>query len=225
MQITYYGHSSFGVGIGNKQLVFDPFVSPNPLAKHIDVSTIKADYVLLSHGHQDHVADAEAIAKNNNATLVSSFEIVTWYEAKGVTGHPMNTGGKWQFDDVTVKCVTAVHSSCLPDGTYGGNPMGFVVTAGDSCLYYAGDTALTLDMKLIADRHNLDVAFLPIGDNFTMGVEDAVEAARFVGCNKIIGMHYDTFGYVTIDHEAAKKAFADAGMELILMDIGQTIDI
>ena len=137
MNITYYGHSSFNVELNGKNLVFDPFISPNELASNIDVNSIKADYVLLSHGHEDHVADAEAIAKANDATVVSTFEIVTWYGAKGVKGHPMNTGGQWNFDFGTVKCVTAMHSSVLPDGTYGGNPMGFVVTAGDQCLYGA----------------------------------------------------------------------------------------
>ena len=137
----------------------------------------------------------------------------------------MNTGGQWQFDFGTVKCVNAVHSSVLPDGTYAGNPMGFVVTAGEECLYYAGDTALTLDMKLIAERHKLTVAMLPMGDNFTMGIEDAVDAAKFVGASKVIGMHYDTFGYVKLDHEAAKKAFAAAGIELLLMEIGGTVEL
>ena len=225
MNITYYGHSAFNVELNGKNLVFDPFISPNELAAGIDVNSIKADYVLVSHGHEDHVADVEAIAKANNATVVSNFEIVTWFGAKGLTGHPMNTGGQWQFDFGTVKCVNAVHSSVLPDGTYAGNPMGFVVTAGDECLYYAGDTALTLDMKLIAERHKLTVAMLPMGDNFTMGIDDAVDAAKFVGASKVIGMHYDTFGYVKLDHEAAKKAFAAAGIELLLMEIGGTVEL
>lgn len=222
MNITYYGHSCFSIELNGKTLLFDPFISPNPKASAIDVNSVKADYILLSHGHEDHVADAETIAKNNNATVISTFEIVTWYGNKDVKGHPMNTGGQWTFDFGTVKCVRAEHSSVLPDGTYAGNPMGFVITSGNTCFYYAGDTALTLDMKLIAERYQLDVAFLPIGDNFTMGIADAVDAARFVGAKKVIGMHYDTFGYIEIDHDAAKKAFADAGLELELMNIGAT---
>ncbi len=223
MNITYFGHSCFSIEVNGKILLFDPFITPNELAKSIDIDAIKADYILLSHGHEDHVADAERIAKNTNATIISTFEIVTWYGAKGIKGHPMNTGGQWQFDFGTVKCVRAELSSVLPDGTYAGKPIGFVVTSDSDCFYYAGDTALTLDMKLIAERHQLDVAFLPIGDNFTMGIADAIDAAHFVGAKKVIGMHYDTFGYVEIDHNAAKKAFADAGLELVLMQIGTTI--
>ncbi len=225
MQFTFYGHACFGVEVGGKQLLFDPFITPNEKAAHIDVSTIKADYILLTHGHEDHVADAEAIARANDATIVSNYEIVTWYGAKGIKGHPMNHGGAWHFDFGRVKYVNAVHSSVLPDGTYGGNPGGFVVTTPEGNFYHAGDTALTMDMQLIGNSTKLDVALLPIGDNFTMGIEDAIEAARFVKCTKVIGMHFDTFGYIVIDHDAAKKAFADAGIELILPAIGDTIEI
>ena len=226
MKVTYYGHACFGVETGSDTLLFDPFISHNELAKDIDVDSIKTDYVLLSHGHQDHVADAATIATNNDATLVSNFEVVSWFAQQGVEkGHPMNHGGSWNFDFGKVKYVNAVHTSSMPDGSYGGNPGGFVVTAGDKCFYYAGDTALTYDMKLLADSHSLDFAFLPIGDNFTMGIEDAVLASQFINCQKVIGMHYDTFGYIKIDHEAAVAAFAEVGVELILMDIGQTLEI
>lgn len=225
MQITYYGHASFQIE-GSKSLIFDPFISANEMAKDIDVATLKADYILVSHGHQDHVVDVETIAQNSEATIISSFEIVTWYGGKGLKGFPMNHGGKKTFDFGTVKCVNAVHSSVLPDGTYGGNPLGFVISNEEKCFYFAGDTALTLDMKLIPMTcPKLDFAILPIGDNFTMGYEDAVIASDFIECDKIIGCHYDTFGYIQIDHDAAKKAFADKGKELILMDIGQTIEL
>jgi L-ascorbate metabolism protein UlaG (beta-lactamase superfamily) len=179
MKITYFGHSAFQITTGGKSLIFDPFISPNPKATAINVNEIKADYILLSHGHGDHVTDAEAIAKNNGATVISNFEIVSWYEGKGIKGHPMNHGGKWKFDFGTVKYVHAVHSSVLPDGTYGGNPGGFVVWNDEKSFYFAGDSALTWDMKLIPMTcPTLDFAILPIGDNFTMGYEDAVHAAQ-----------------------------------------------
>src|SRR5690606_10223835 len=185
-----------------------------------------ADYILLSHGHQDHVADAETIAKRTDAPIISNFEIYSWYVEKGLKGHPMNHGGSWKFDFGTVKYVYAVHSSVLPDGTYGGNPGGFVISNGKTTFYFAGDTALTMDMKLIPMTcPKLDFAILPIGDNFTMGIQDALIASDFIECNKIIGCHYDTFGYVKIDHAAAKKAFAGKGKELILPEIGATFNL
>lgn len=225
MDIIYYGHSSFGVNHHSCHLVFDPFITPNEKAWEIDVSSIKANHILVSHGHEDHVADVETIAKNNDATIVSNFEIVSWFEKKGISGHPMNFGGAWDFDFGKVKYVQALHSSVLPDGSYGGNPGGFVVETEGYTFYYAGDTALTYDMKLIGELYNLDFAFLPIGDNFTMGADDAVRAADFINCKKIIGMHFDTFGHIEIDQIQAKQTFANAGIELTLMEIGQTINL
>ena len=222
MKITYTGHGGFVVEVSGKSLVFDPFISPNELAKgKINVEDIKADYVLLTHGHMDHVADAEAIARQNNAPIISNFEIVGWYEEKGLKGHPMNHGGKWQFDFGTVNYVNAVHSSVLPDGTYGGNPGGFVITTDEGTFYFAGDTALTWDMKLIPLLYpKLDFAILPIGDNFTMSYEHAVIASDFIECDNIIGCHYDTFGFIEINHNAAKKAFEEKGKQLLLPEIG-----
>lgn len=223
MKITYYGHACFGVEIGDKSIIFDPFITPNEQAANIDISTIKANYVLLSHGHVDHIADAEAISQLNNATIVSNFEIVSWFQNKGLqNGHPMNHGGKWKFDFGTVKYVNAIHSSVLPDGAYGGNPGGFVVETEEGNFYFAGDTALTMDMKLIPETTKLDFCMLPIGDNFTMGVDDAVKAAEFVQCNKVFGMHYDTFPPIKIDLEAAKNSFQQANIELFLPSIGET---
>jgi L-ascorbate metabolism protein UlaG (beta-lactamase superfamily) len=227
MKLTYLGHGGFIIETAGKSLVFDPFISPNDLAnKKIDVASIKADYVLLTHGHQDHVVDAEAIAKANNAPIISNFEIVSWYGEKGLKGHPMNHGGKWEFDFGTVRYVNAVHSSVLPDGTYGGNPGGFVITTVDGTFYIAGDTALTMDMKLIPMLYpKLDFAILPIGDNFTMDYETATIASDFIECNKIIGCHYDTFGYIEINHEAAKSCFENKDKTLILPEIGEAFEI
>ncbi|MCO6480855.1 MAG: metal-dependent hydrolase [Phaeodactylibacter sp.] len=226
MKLTYYGHSTFAVEMKGKNILFDPFITPNELAKDIDVNQIKADYLLITHGHGDHVADAESIGKKNKSKVVSNFEIVSWFENKGLEGHPMNHGGKVEFDFGTAKYVNAVHSSVLPDGTYGGNPGGFVVWNDEVCFYHAGDTALTMDMKLLPlTCPKLDFAILPIGDNFTMGYEDAVLASDYIGCDKVIGCHYDTFGYIKIGHAAAKKAFADKGKELILLSIGESLEL
>ncbi|WP_291784395.1 metal-dependent hydrolase [Cecembia sp.] len=226
IEITYFGHASFLVKLAGENIIFDPFISPNEKAAHIDVSSLRADYVLISHGHEDHVADAEKIVKSSNATLVSNYEVAVWFAKKGIEKyHPMNHGGSKSFDFGTVKYVNAVHSSTLPDGSSGGNPGGFVIKHEKGSFYYAGDTALTYDMKLIGEEFKIDFAFLPIGDNFTMGIEDALKAADFVGTKKIIGMHYDTFPFIEIDHEEAKKAAERAGKELIILNIGDSISL
>ena len=223
MKVTFYGHACFGVEVSGKHLLFDPFISPNEKAAAIDVNSIPADYILVTHGHEDHVADVEAIARRTGAKVVSNFEIASWFGNKGLDHHPMNHGGQWKFDFGSIKYVNAIHSSVLPDGTYGGNPGGFVVMTDEGHFYHAGDTALTYDMKLIYESGtDLSFAMLPIGDNFTMGVDDAVKAADFIHCHRIIGMHYDTFGFIEIDHEAAVRKFSDAGVDLTLMDIGET---
>ncbi|MFH1005314.1 MAG: metal-dependent hydrolase [Bacteroidota bacterium] len=227
MNIIYYGHACFGVEINGKHLLFDPFISPNELAKKISVSEIKADYILISHGHEDHIADASAIAKRTGATIVSNFEIVTWFSSKHNLEkcHPMNHGGKKKFDFGTVKYVNAIHSSTMPDGSSGGNPGGFLIESTEGIFYFPGDTALTYDMKLIGEMYKLKLAFLPIGDNFTMGIDDAIIASDFIRCNKIIGMHYDTFGYIKINRNEAKEKFSKAGKELILLEIGDNLKI
>jgi L-ascorbate metabolism protein UlaG (beta-lactamase superfamily) len=226
MKFTYYGHACFAVEFGGKRLLFDPYITQNELAKDIDIKEIKADYILLSHGHEDHVADCVQIAKNTGAKVIAGWEVSEWVCKKGVKdSHPLNHGGKREFDFGTVRSVNAVHSSVMPDGTYGGNPMGFLLTSGDQCLYYSGDTALTLDMQLIPRWGKVNVAALCIGDNFTMGYEDAIEAAKMVKCTEVLGVHYDTFGYIRIDHQKAKQAFKQAGINLHLPAIGETINI
>lgn len=225
MTITFYGHGCFGFAMGGKQVLIDPFISPNPKAEHINVEEIPADYLLLTHGHQDHVADVEHIAKRTGAKLVSNFEVIGWFGQKGLeNAHPMNHGGKASFDFGTVKYVNAVHSSNMPDGSYGGNPGGFLIESEGKTFYFSGDTALHYDMKLIGEFYKLDFACLCIGDNFTMGPEDALIAADFINCQEIIGMHYDTFGYIEIDHAATQQMFADRGKTLHLMGIGDTLD-
>ncbi len=225
MKVTYLGHSSLLVEAGAMRLLFDPFITPNPRAEAIDVNAIEADYVLLTHGHEDHLADAEDILKRTGATLISNFEIVSWYGEKGVgNAHPLNHGGGADFDFGRVTFVAAVHSSGLPDGSYGGNPGGFVVETGEGNFYVSGDTALTCDMKLIGESVDLRWAALCVGDNFTMGYRDAARAAGFVGVDRVLGVHYDTFPPIEIDHAAARAAFTEAGVELVLAGVGETVE-
>jgi len=226
MKITFYGQSCLGIKIGDIHVLVDPFITGNDLAKDkINIKDIKADYILLTHAHQDHTLDAEEIAKNTGAVIVSNFEIANHYEEKGIEVHPMNHGGNWEFEFGKVKYVNAVHTSSFPDGKYGGQPGGFVIEGEHKNIYIAGDTALTMDMQLIPQRTTLDLAILPIGDNFTMGVEDAIIASDFVECDKVLGCHYDTFGYIEIDHEEAKRKFFDEGKDLMLLEIGESLEL
>ncbi len=226
MKFTYYGHACFAVEAGGKTLLFDPFITPNPLAEKIDVKKIAADFILISHGHSDHVADAIEIAKRTGATLVAPYEVGSWFETKGVEKvQAMNHGGAAEMPFGRVKLTAAIHSSSMPDGSYGGNPAGFVVETGDGNFYYSGDTALTRDMQLIGDETKLRFAVLPIGDYFTMGIGDAVRAADFVGVTKIVGVHYDTFPPIKLDREAAPKVASAAGKEILLPGIGKTVDL
>jgi L-ascorbate metabolism protein UlaG (beta-lactamase superfamily) len=225
MKITFYGHASLGIEVGGKHILVDPYISANLNASHININEIKADYILLTHAHGDHVLDVEYIVSRTNATIVSNAEIAGYYAAKGFKSHPMNHGGSWKFDFGKVKYVSAIHSSSFPDGTYGGNPGGFVIEGEHKNIYISGDTALTMDMKLIPMRTKLDLAIFPIGNNFTMDVEDAVLASDFVDCDKVLGIHYDTFGYIEIDHEEAIRKFFDKGKDLMLLAIGESIEL
>jgi L-ascorbate metabolism protein UlaG (beta-lactamase superfamily) len=225
MKVTYYGHACFAAQVGNRTLLFDPFITGNDLAKTIQVKQLPADYIFVSHGHGDHVTDAADIAKRTGATIISNFELTVWFERQGChKTHALNHGGSWRFDSGRVKFVNAVHSSSLPDGTYGGNPGGFVVESNEGNFYYSGDTALTLDMKLIGDSTRLKFAALCIGDTFTMGVEDALRAADFVRCQEILGLHFNTFPPIQIDQAAAVEKFKAAQKHLHLLRPGETHD-
>jgi L-ascorbate metabolism protein UlaG (beta-lactamase superfamily) len=226
MHITYYGHACFSVEVAGKNLLFDPFITPNPLAAAVDVAALKPDYILLSHGHADHVADVEKIALQSGATLIGNYEVISWFAAKGLTKvHPMNSGGSCHFDFGRVTYTTAIHSSSMPDGSYGGQPGGFRVETAAGAFYYSGDTALTYDIKLIAEMGPLRFAALCVGDNFTMGVNDAVTAAEWLGCSEILGVHYDTFPPIVIDHETAKEVFAKQGKILHLLAPGTCCEL
>lgn len=223
MKVTYLGHAALSIEVGGIHIVVDPFISPNELAKDIDINALKADYILITHAHQDHIVDVETIAKNTGAKVVSNYEIVNHYAALGLEGHPMNHGGSWQFDFGKLTYTNAVHTSSFPDGSYGGQPGGFILESEEGNLYIAGDTALTMDMKLIPLQCHIDLAVLPIGDNFTMGVESAIIASDFIQCNEILGYHYDTFGYIIIDHDEAVSSFDKAGKNLTLLPIGNNL--
>jgi L-ascorbate metabolism protein UlaG (beta-lactamase superfamily) len=225
MKITFYGHACIGIKIKEFHLLVDPFISANPKATNIDITSLNADYILLTHAHNDHVLDVETIAKRTNAKIIANYEVATHYEKKGYTVHPMNHGGNWDFEFGKVRVVNAVHSSSFADGSYGGNPNGFVIEGEHKNIYISGDTALTMDMKLIPMRTKLDLAILSLGNNFTMDVEDAIIASDFVDCDKVLGVHFDTFGYIEINHDEAKRKFFDAGKDLMLLDIGQSIMI
>jgi len=223
MKTTFYGHASVELQTGGKTLLFDPFISPNPQAKHIDVNSLKPDYILVTHGHGDHVADVATIQKNSGAKVVAIAEIAGWFGKQGIENtHGMNIGGGFDFDFGRVKMVYALHSSSMPDGSYGGNPAGFVIYSEGKKIYMAGDTALTYDMKLLA-AENLDWAFLPIGDNYTMGADDAIQACDFINCKNVIGVHYDTFPQIKINKDEVMAKFIKAGINLKLPAIGETI--
>lgn len=226
MKLTYFGHSCFQIESEGVKVLFDPFIEGNPLASDIKVDDIETDFILVSHGHGDHVSDVEKVYAQTGAQLISTFEVVNWFQQKGIeNSHPMNHGGKISLDFGTAKMVNAVHSSSMPDGSYGGHPAGFVISATEKTFYFAGDTALHQDMKQIADEFALDFAVLPIGDNFTMGIEDALKAADYVGTNHIIGVHYDTFPVIKINQDEAIAKAETQNKKLQLLKIGETIVI
>ncbi len=226
MKITYLGHACISIETGDKTLLIDPFISGNELASTIDINKLQADYILVTHAHEDHILDVETIAKRTGAKVISNYEIITYFESKGIEGHPMNIGGKWIFDFGTIHYTNAIHSSSFPDGSYGGQPGGFVIETSHHRIYIAGDTALMYDMKLIPNTiGELDLAILPIGDNFTMGIDEAIKASKFLNCNKVIGYHFDTFGYIKINHSDAFEKFAKAKKELFLLPIGDNLKL
>lgn len=206
-------------------MLIDPFISGNPLAKHINVDQIKADYILITNAHQDHTMDVETIAKRTKAKIISNFEIVEYYYNLSIDGHPMNLGGTCDFPFGHLKMVPALHSSTFSDGKSGGCACGFVLRTSEKTVYISGNTALHFDMQLIPVRDRIDLAVLPIGSNFTMDVEDAIMASDFVKCDKVLGVNYGTFNIIKIDHEAAKRSFKAKGKELLLLEIGRTISI
>ncbi|WP_347174776.1 metal-dependent hydrolase [Polaribacter uvawellassae] len=225
MKIIFYGHSCFGIEFDNIHIIVDPFISGNPRASHIDVNSLKADYILVTHAHQDHVLDVEKIAQNTGAIILSNFEIVNYFMAKDLKGSHLNFGGTFKTEYFSAKYVNAIHTSSFADGTYGGQPGGFVLTVKNQSIYIAGDTALTFDMKLIPMFTKLTTAILPIGDVFTMDVNEAIIASDFIECNRVIGCHFNTFPPIEINTEKAKQQFKSKSKELILLEIGSSIEL
>jgi L-ascorbate metabolism protein UlaG (beta-lactamase superfamily) len=225
MKYTYYGQSCFSIEADGKKFLFDPFISHNALAKHIDINSIEADYILVSHGHGDHIADLVQIANKTQAKVIAMVEVADWIKKQGVKNVSEINFGKAKFDFGYLRTVWAVHTSSNPDGSYGGNPAGFVLELEGKSIYFAGDTGLTLEMKLLADLYQLDYAILPIGGYYTMDVDDALIATKYLDCEKVIGVHYNTFPPIQIDTEEAVAKFKRENKTLLLPGIGETIDL
>jgi L-ascorbate metabolism protein UlaG (beta-lactamase superfamily) len=225
MKFTYYGQSCFLLEADGIKFLFDPFITPNKLASHIDITTIEADYILVSHGHGDHVADLVTLAKQTNAKVIAMVEVAAWAEAQGVENLiPMNFGLQ-KFDFGKLRMVWATHSSSMPDGNYGGNPAGFVLETAGKTIYFAGDTSLNADMKILPDLYKIDYAILPIGGHYTMDVDDALIATKYIACDQVIGVHYDTFDAIKIDKEEALAKFKRENKVLLLPAIGEIISL
>jgi len=226
MKLTFYGHATFSIDVQGKKILFDPFFSGNPAANGVSADTIEADFIFVSHGHGDHTADLVSIAKRTGATCIASAEIASWLHQQGVENAlPMNHGSYINFPFGKARGVNAVHSSSFHDGTYAGNPLGFVFSTPEGDFYYSGDTGLTMDMQLIPLWANLSFAIMPIGGHFTMDAADALHASNFVKTTKVIGVHYDTFGYIKINKDEAIKTFSDASKILLLPAVGETIEL
>ncbi|CAN5901500.1 metal-dependent hydrolase [soil metagenome] len=224
MKLTYYGHSAFAVETGQHTLLIDPFISGNP---HTEVApdSLTPSYIILTHAHGDHLGDTVDIAKRSGAKIISSFEIVNYLSNQGVEGHGMNPGGPTEFPFGRVNFTPAWHSSSFPDGTYGGMPMGVVVESEGKRVYHAGDTALFSDMALIA-REPLDVALLPIGSNFTMGPDDALEAVKLLKPKRVVPIHYNTFSPIEQDVMAFKRAVeSETDAECVILEAEEVLTL
>jgi L-ascorbate metabolism protein UlaG (beta-lactamase superfamily) len=222
-KLTFLGQSGWHIESSGTNIVIDPFLEGNPLAKH-KASDIKADYIILSHAHGDHIGDAEPIAKANKSTIISNFEIANYYGAKDIENHPLHIGGGWNFPFGRVKLTQAFHGSSFPDGSYGGMPAGILLTLNGLTIYHTGDTALFSDMQLIG-KAGVDVMLVCIGDNFTMGIDDAVEAVSFVKPKLTIPMHYKTFGFIDVDPTKFEQKCGEHGFKVKLLEVADSVEV
>ena len=223
IKLTYYGHSTFGIETEDAKLIVDPFFAPNNPAATVKVDEVEADFILVTHGHGDHVADLVPLAKQTGAMVICNYEIANWLGNQGIENvHGMHIGGGYDFPFGRAKMTIAHHGSGLPDGSYGGNPAGFLLHLNEGAdIYISGDTALTYDMRLIGEAGGVDLAILCIGDNFTMGPDDAVRAAQFVQAKHVIPCHYDTFPPIRQDADAfAEKLHDAAEIDCTVMAVG-----
>jgi L-ascorbate metabolism protein UlaG (beta-lactamase superfamily) len=229
MEIIYHGHSCVQLKNGSHSLIIDPFLSGNPLAV-TRPETIEVQHVLLTHGHLDHTLDAVSIARKNNATIVATFELATYMSWQGVNTHAMNIGGKTSLGYAEVEMVQAFHSSSIfleeeRRIIYMGMPGGFVIKWDGKTILHAGDTGLFSDMQLIGRRHSIDLAFLPIGDNFTMGPSDAVTAAEWLQAKSVVPLHFNTFPAIQQDGERFVAMLKEKGIGGHALQPGQSISI
>ena len=222
-ELTWLGHGSWSIKSSGQTILLDPFLDDSPVAP-VKSDDVEADFILVSHGHYDHVADVEKIARRTGATIVSNFEICEWYGVKGLEKtHAMNLGGGFQFPFGHVKMTIAHHSSMLPDGSNGGNPAGFVLTLPEGSVYFACDTGLFHDMKLIG-LGGLELAALPIGDNFTMGPDDALEAVKLLQPKRVVPVHNKTWPLIDQDAEAwSERVRKETSAEPLVVEPGATI--
>lgn len=227
MKITWQGQSCFEIEHEGTRLIIDPFLSENPKAEKAP-EDVEVDYILLTHGHNDHVGDTLPIAKRTGATVIAPNELAVYLGWHGADIHPMNIGGSFKFDFGRVKLTQAFHgSSYQPEGKeefiYLGMPAGLLLTLGDKTLYHAGDTSLFGDMKLIGELEDVELAMLPIGDNFTMGPDEAVLAAEWVGAKRVIPMHYNTFPLIEQDPHAFVQQLREKGIKGHALEIGESL--
>lgn len=222
ISLTWHGHATFSLNINGTRIVVDPFFAGNNPSAKTPVDAVAADFILQTHGHGDHIADTVALARRTGATVIANFEICNWIGAKGHEKvHAMNTGGGYNFPFGRVKMTPALHSSGLPDGSYGGDPGGYLVTAVDKTIYIAGDTALFSDMALIG-RAGIDVAILPVGDNFTMGPDDSVLALEYLQPKIVVPGHYNTWPPIAIDVNAwAEKVRQETAVTPLILAVDE----
>lgn len=222
-RIVYHGHSFVELQADKDCIYVDPFIKGNTLCD-IKLEDARCSYIILTHGHSDHFGNTVEIAKANDALVIGMVEIIDYLDGKGVKGHGMNLGGTRGFPFGKVKLTPAHHSSSLPGGIYAGNPSGVIINTGGKTIYHAGDTALFYDMKLIGEMNKIDYAFLPIGDNFTMGVDEAVKAAEFLNAGVVIPIHYNTFDVIKADAEEFKRKIESVGKKCLIMKSGEMFD-